>query len=280
MTGIWSQQNYDEMKKHCTPNVVANNIKDNDCTKMVPIDKWNIAEDASFFYFCPNETVNGFEFDWNTFPFEKIPKDQPIVCDMSSNIGTNNIPWDKVAIVFCGAQKNLGPAGCAVMIIREDCFGHPDPDCPMMCDWTTFENSPDTYYNTPCIWSMYVTGLNVSYMNQMGGLEHYIQLAEERSKLLWSFIDSSNGYYMSKITDKSYRSRINVIFRIQGGNKELEALFIEEAKKAGIVQIKGHTFNPGIRVSMYNAMPVQGVSYLCAFMRHFMQRYPASSAKM
>lgn len=159
----------------------------------------------------------------------------PVIGDMSSNIGTRDVPWDKFAMVFMGAQKNLGPAGCTVLVIREDMFGHADPDCPTLCDWTVFENSPDTYYNTPCIFSMYVTGLNVSYMNQMGGLELYTKLAEERSRLLWSFIDSSNGYYKSKLESKDFRSRINCIFRIQGGNTDLEKLFMDEATKAGIV---------------------------------------------
>jgi len=159
----------------------------------------------------------------------------PIICDMSSNIGTKPVRWDKLAMVYMGAQKNLGAAGCTVMIIREDLFGHAEPDCPILCDWTLHENSPDTYYNTPAIFPMYVTGLNMSYMNKMGGLEHYEKLANIRSKLLWNLVDSSNGFYKSKITDKAYRSRVNVIVRIQGGNKDLEKQFVKEAGAAGIV---------------------------------------------
>jgi phosphoserine aminotransferase len=105
------------------------------------------------------------------------------------------------------------------MVIREDLFGHAEKDCPILCDWALHEKSPDTYYNTPAIYPMYVTGMNVSYMNEMGGIHHYEDLASQRSKILWSFMDSSNGYYKSKIADKAYRSRINIIFRIQNGDK-------------------------------------------------------------
>jgi phosphoserine aminotransferase len=262
VTGLWSMQGYDEISKFCDINVVANNNTDNNCTKMVDPSQWKIDKDASFFYMCSNETVNGFEFDENTFPWHLIPNDMPIIGDMSSNIGTKPVRWDKYAMVFMGAQKNLGAAGCTIMIIRNDLFGHAEKDTPILCDWALHEKSPDTYYNTPAIYPMYVTGMNVSYMNEMGGLEVYEQMAKRRSDILWSFIDSTNGYYKSKITDKNYRSRINVIFRIQGGNKDLEEMFMSEASKAGIVQIRGHTFNPGIRVSMYNAMPVEGTIYL------------------
>jgi len=151
---------------------------------------------------CTNETVNGIEFDWDKIPFHRIPKDIPIVCDMSSNIGTNVIPWDKIGMVYAGAQKNLGTAGCTVMIIREDLFGHAEKDCPIIADWTTFEKSPDTYYNTPAVFPMYITGLNCSYMNQNGGLDHYIELANQRSAILWNYIDSTNGYFKSKLVDK------------------------------------------------------------------------------
>jgi phosphoserine aminotransferase len=166
------------------------------------------------------------------------------------------------------------------MIIHERLFGHADKDVPVLCDWKLHENSPDTYYNTPAIFPMYVTGLNLSYMNQMGGLEYYTQLAEQRSTMLWNYMDSTDGYYKSKITDKAYRSRVNVIFRIQGGNKEIEKTFVTLAKKAGITQIVAHGYNPGIRISMYNAMPVEGVAHLCNFMRTFKENFPVNSAKM
>lgn len=120
---------------------------------------------------------------------------------MSSNVGTNHIPWDKFAMIYMGAQKNLGTAGCTVMIIREDLFGNADKDIPILCDWTLHENSPDTYYNTPAIFPMYITMLNMKHMNA-NGLEHYIELAAIRSKLLWDCIKASNGYYKSKITDE------------------------------------------------------------------------------
>jgi len=173
ITGLWSCQNYDEIKKHCEVNVVANNVTDNDCTRMVPHSEWKVDPEGSFFCYCSNETVNGFEFDDKTFPWHLIPADMPIVCDMSSNIGTKPVPWDKLAMVYMGAQKNLGCAGTTVMVIREDMFGHAEPDCPILCDWTLHENSPDTYYNTPAIFPMYVTGLNVKLMNDNGGLERY-----------------------------------------------------------------------------------------------------------
>lgn len=217
-TGMWSNQNLAELEKFCNIVVVADNIKDNDCTKMVPVSEWKIDPEASFFHFCVNETVNGFEIDFETFPFHLIPKDIPIICDMSSNIATTHVPWDKVSMVYMGAQKNLGAAGCTVMVIREDLFGHADKDTPILCDWALHEKSPDTYYNTPAVFPMYITGLNCSYMNQMGGLEYYIKLSDQKGKLLWDALDNSNGFYRSKVVDKAYRSRINIIFRIKGGN--------------------------------------------------------------
>lgn len=137
-TGLWSGQNYSEITKFCDVVTVADNIKDNDCTRMIPVSQWKIDPEASFFHFCVNETVNGFEFDFDTFPFHLIPKDIPIVCDMSSNIGTVDIPWEKVGMVYAGAQKNLGASGCTIVIVREDLIGHADKDVPVLCDWKLF----------------------------------------------------------------------------------------------------------------------------------------------
>lgn len=269
VTGLWSNQNLDEISKFCTVNIVANNITDNDCTRMVDPSKWKIDPEGSFFHFCCNETVNGFEFDFDTFPWHLIPEGMPVIGDMSSNIATKPVPWEKFDMVYMGAQKNLGTAGCTVMVIKESLFGHADKDVPILCDWALHERSPDTYYNTPAIFPMYVTGINCAYMNQMGGVPYYSQLSHHKSSMLWSCIDSSNGFYKSKITDKAYRSRINVIFRIKGGDTKLEEIFVREAQKEGITQIVGHSFNPGIRISMYNAMPAAGVQHLVDFMRRF-----------
>jgi len=165
-TGMWTNQNIDEIKKHCKDiTIVTDAIDEHDCTKISDSSSWKIDPLASFFCMCTNETVNGIEFNWDTFPFHLIPKDIPIVADMSSNIGTNVIPWDKMGVVYAGAQKNLGTAGCTVVVVREDLLGYAEPDCPILCDWNKFENSPDTYYNTPAIFPMYITGLNCSYMN-------------------------------------------------------------------------------------------------------------------
>jgi phosphoserine aminotransferase len=176
-TGLWSCQAVDEMEKFANVHIVTDAVKDHDCTKVDDPSKWNINPYASFWCVCTNETVNGIEFDWDVFPFDKVPKDCPIICDMSSNIGTNVIPWEKLGMVYAGTQKNLGTAGCTVMIIRNDLFGNAEKDCPILCDWTLHEKSPDTYYNTPAIMPMYITGLNCAYMNQNGGLDRYIDLA-------------------------------------------------------------------------------------------------------
>lgn len=134
-TGMWSNQCSKELGKYCNTVLVADNIADNNCTRMVPYDKWKIDEQASFFNFCANETVDGFEIDFDNFPWHKIPKDMPVCADMSSNIGTNKIPWDKMGVVYAGAQKNLGTAGCTVVIVRKDLMGHKDADTPILCDW-------------------------------------------------------------------------------------------------------------------------------------------------
>ena len=125
----------------------------------------------------------------------------PACIDMSSNIGTTRIPWNNghVGVVYMGAQKNLGTAGCTVIIVREDLMGHAMPDTPILTDWATFEKSPDTYYNTPAVFPMYIPGLNCAYMNQKGGLEHYILECNQKGRMIWDFVESTNGYYRPKV---------------------------------------------------------------------------------
>jgi len=191
-----------------------------------------------------------------------------VVGDMSSCIGTEPINWNRYSVVYAGAQKNMGPTGVTIMIVKNSLLGNAQPNTPIMCDWTTFQNSPGTYYNTPPCWCIYMTGLNTSYMNQTGGLAHYDQLCDQRAYMIWEVIDKSNGFYNSG-TDKTFRSRVNVCFRIKDAVKDLEAKFIAEADARKMINTAGHPANPGIRISMYNAMPVEGVRALCAFMKEF-----------
>jgi phosphoserine aminotransferase len=200
----------------------------------------------------------------------------PVVCDMSSDIGSRKVEWKKYGVVYAGAQKNLGAAGVTVVIVREDLIGNQSKDTPFLLNWDLYDKSPNSYFNTPATYPIYVTGLNIAHMLQSGGLEHYEDLAEKRSSLLYEFIDTSNGFYSNPV-DERYRSKINVPIRIRPEAGEssdtytrLELKFIKEAEEKGFMQLKGHSKNPGIRVSMYNAMPLEGVQRLCAFMERFM----------
>jgi len=229
---------------------------------------WNIDPTASFMHVCVNETVHGFKISEDNFPWHLFPEDLVVVGDMSSCIGTEKINWNRYQVVYAGAQKNLGPVGCTVIIVKNSLLGKAEKDTPVMCDWKLFEDSPGHYYNTPPCWPIYVTGLNCSYLNQTGGVEHYNQLADQRSQLLYKTIDESGGFY-SNDTAREFRSRVNVVFRIQNGDADLEAKFIKQAEAKKMINLAGHPANPGIRVSMYNAMPVKGVECLCEFMKWF-----------
>jgi len=123
-------------------------------------DTWHIDTEASYFHFCSNETVNGFEFTQENFPWHKIPEDVAVVADMSSNIGSRPINWEKIDVVYAGAQKNMGPTGVTIVIAKKSLLNKQASDTPVMMDWTQFENSPGTYYNTPPVWCIYVMGLN------------------------------------------------------------------------------------------------------------------------
>jgi phosphoserine aminotransferase len=166
-----------------------------------------------------------------------------------------------------------------LVVVREDLIGQQAKDTPFLMDYELFDKSPDGYFNTPATYPVYVTGLNVAHMVKMGGLNHYIDLAERRSKLLYDCIDSSNGFYVNN-TDKSFRSKINVPFRIRADESEstetytrLENKFVTKAAKRGLLQLRGHKTNPGVRASLYNAMPYEGVVALVEYMAEFQKKY-------
>lgn len=182
-TGLWSNQCIQEARRHIpSANLIeVANSSSTSFTQLPDPKTWKIDPEASYFHLCVNETVNGFEIGEENFPWHLIPKDMVVIGDMSSNIGTRPINWDRYDVVYAGAQKNLGPSGCAITIVKESLLGKKQSDTPIMCDWEAFEKAPGGYYNTPPCWPIYVTALNISYMNQRGGTKHYDTLAEQRS---------------------------------------------------------------------------------------------------
>lgn len=250
----------------CEVNEVSNNKK-HGFNDIDDVSKWNIRKDATFFHFCDNETVHGFE--WNDFPWHVIPKGMIVVADMSSNFATRPVDWTKFDVVYLGAQKNIGPSGVCFVIVRKDLLKRkPRDDIIYTSNWSLFNSSPNGYFNTPSTYPIYMAGLNIKHMIKMGGIKKMEENCAIRSKMLYDLLDSSEGFYKNTI-NKRFRSRTNIIFRINN-SKELEQKFIKEAWDHGLVELGGHpAAGGGIRVSMYNAMPFEGCEKLCKFMKEF-----------
>ena len=273
-TGSWSESAINEAKKFCTTNEVATNIP-NKYAFISESRDWKIEHDASYFHFCDNETIQGFEF--HDFPFEAVPEGQIITCDMSSNFCSRSIDWSKYGVVYAGAQKNVGPAGVCISIIRRDLIGKFKNATPLLCDWDLFNKAANTFHNTPCCWSIYMCGLNIEHMIAKGGIPAMAELAAKRSGLLYDYIDNSDGYYSNAI-QKRWRSRMNIPFRVCC-DAALETKFVADAAAAGFMDLGGHRSVGGCRASCYNAMPVEGVEALVEFMKAFKEANPKPEAK-
>ena len=191
-----------------------------------------------------------------------------MVCDMSSNFCSKNIEWEKYDVIYAGAQKNVGPAGVCIVILKTALLSKKaKKDAPLVNDWQLFSKAANTFHNTPCCWSIYMAGLNIEYMLEQGGLPHYIDLAAKRSSMLYNYIDNSEGFYSNGVLPQ-YRSRMNIPFRVKS-DEELEKKFLAEAPKAGLIDLAGHRSVGGCRASLYNAMTIEGVEALIAFMQKF-----------
>lgn len=191
---------------------------------------------------------------------------------MSSNFASRPVDWSKYGVVYAGAQKNVGPAGVCIAVIRKDLIGKFKYNGPLLCDWDSFNKAANTFHNTPCCWSIYVCGLNIDYMLKQGGLPAMQELANKRSSMLYDYIDNSDGYYSNAI-QKRWRSRMNIPFRVCK-DADLEAKFVKDAAAAGFLDLAGHRSVGGCRASIYNAMPIEGVQALIDFMKHFKEANP------
>jgi phosphoserine aminotransferase len=257
-TGEWSKKAIKEAKKYCTVNVAASS-EDGNFSYAPTQDKWTLNKDAAYVHYTPNETIGGVEFNW-------VPDTAgvPLVADMSSNILSRQIDVSKFALIYAGAQKNIGPAGLTIVIVRDDLIGQTLPATASMMDYKIHADN-DSMYNTPPTYAIYIAGLVFKLLKRQGGLAEMEKVNVAKANLIYDYLDST-GFYNCP-TAKDNRSRMNIPFTLK--DAALDEEFLKQAKARGMVQLKGHRSVGGMRASIYNAMPVEGVKTLVAFMKDF-----------
>ena len=228
-----------------------------------PVERWHLSPDASYVHLCSNETIGGLEFGF-TPDTGKVP----LVADMSSNILSRPIDVSRYGLIYCGAQKNIGPAGLTIVIVREDLLGHAKPALTGVLDYTA-QAAHDSMINTPPTFAIYIAGLVFKWLKRQGGVAGIEARNIEKAKLLYDCIDSS-ALYRNRVA-KADRSRMNIPFQL--ADPALDAAFLQGAEAAGMQQLKGHRSVGGMRASIYNAMPVSGVETLLAYMREFERQH-------
>ncbi len=258
VTGNFSNLAYKEAKKYGEISVAASS-EDKNHTYIPTQDQLKLDPQASYFYYCANNTIYGTE--WQYVP---DTGDVPIVCDMSSDILSRPVDVSKYGIIFAGAQKNMAPAGLTVVIIKEELAGHELPYTPLMLNYKTMIDK-DSMYNTPPCWCIYMLGLVLDWLEEQGGLKGMEAIKHSKAQLLYDVLDSSRLFTCP--AEKGSRSDMNVTFR--SVSEELDAKFVAEATAAGFTNLKGHRNVGGMRASIYNAMPVEGVEKLAEFIKAF-----------
>ncbi len=261
-TGSWSGKSIKEAKKYCNVNVAASSAESGFAS--IPArNTWRLSQDAAYVHVCTNETIDGVEYQFVP-DVAADTNDAPLVADMSSHILSRVIDVSKYGVIYGGAQKNIGPAGLTIVIVREDLLGHALPCCPSAFDWKTVADN-DSMYNTPPTYAIYIAGLVFQWLKRQGGLAVMEQRNIEKAALLYDYLDSTD-FYSNKIA-LDCRSRMNIPFFLR--DEALNDAFLAGAKEHGLLQLKGHKSVGGMRASIYNAMPIEGVQALLAFMQGF-----------
>ncbi|MBE7045361.1 MAG: 3-phosphoserine/phosphohydroxythreonine transaminase [Ruminococcaceae bacterium] len=258
ITGQWAKKAAQEAERYITVNKIASSA-DKTFSYIPKPDKSEYSKDADYFYICMNNTIYGTKFN-------QLPDtgDIPLVADISSMVMSEEIDVSKFGLLFAGAQKNLGPAGVTLVIVREDLIGNAMEQTPVMFDYQIHADN-GSMYNTPPTYGIYVLKLVLEWIKEKGGVAAIQKINEQKAKILYDFLDSSKLFKGTVVPED--RSLMNVPFVT--GNEELDAKFVKEAKEAGFVNLKGHRSVGGMRASIYNAMPVEGVEKLVAFMKKF-----------
>jgi len=261
-TGAWSKKAIAEARRFCDVNVAATTEDSKFMTTPTQADL-SLNSDAAYMHFTPNETIGGVEF-----PYLPETGDVPIVADMSSTILSRPIDVSKYGVIYAGAQKNIGPAGLTVAIVRDDLIGNAMDGTPAMFDYKNYADN-DSMYNTPPTYSWYLAGLVFDWLKTNGGITAMAEVNERKAAALYAAIDAS-PFYANPVEVQS-RSWMNVPFTL--ADSELDSVFLAEAKENGLVTLKGHRSVGGMRASIYNAMPEEGVNSLISFMADFEKRY-------
>ncbi len=261
-TGAWSKKAIAEGQRFCEVNIAASSANNNFSSAPAQ-DDLTLNNDAAYVHYTPNETIGGVEFSY-------VPEtgDVPLVADMSSTIISRPIDVSKYGVIYAGSQKNIGPAGLAVVIVRDDLIGHAKKSVPAMFNYQTHADA-DSMYNTPPTYTWYFAGLVFAWIKRNGGLQAMGEVNRRKAEKLYGAIDGSAFY--SNPVEKNSRSWMNVPFIL--ANAELDGLFLSEAKAAGLTTLKGHRSVGGMRASIYNAMPEAGVDALVTFMADFETRH-------
>lgn len=273
ITGSWSLKAAKEAEKYLKVNKVIPMPSSKRYTTIPDDASWQLSKDAAYFYYCSNETIDGVEFR----KIPEVPKHVPLVGDISSNAFSEPIDIGKHGLLFAGAQKNLGTAGVTISIVRDDLIGHADRSCPSILDYGTLQQS-NSVYNTPPVFSIYVTNLVIEWIRDLGGLEEMKKRNDRKAELIYNVIDKHADFYRCPV-DKHCRSRMNIPFRIGGnvasdGDANLEKMFLEEAEKnRNMVSLKGYRTLGGVRVSLYNAITIEEATILADFMEEFCDRH-------
>jgi phosphoserine aminotransferase len=261
-TGQWSVKSIKEARKYCNVNVAASS-EETKFTSIPPRDSWRLTPGAAYVHICTNETIGGVEYH-----FVPDVGNAPLVADMSSDILSRVIDVSKYGVIYGGAQKNIGPAGLTLAIVREDLLGHALSICPSAFDWDVVANN-DSMYNTPPTYAIYIAGLVFQWLKRRGGVAAIEQQNIAKAALLYDYLDKTDFY--SNPVAKDARSRMNVPFVLH--DEALNDAFLAGAKERGLLQLKGHKSVGGMRASIYNAMPVEGVRALVEYLKEFEKKH-------
>ncbi len=262
VTGSWSQKSYAEAGKYGATRLVASNAADGH-TSVPPAAGWQIDADASYLHLCTNETIHGVEI--HELPdLRALGSDAPLVIDFSSHVASRPVDWSRVALAFAGAQKNLGPAGLTLVVVREDLLGRALAICPSAFNYRAIADN-QSMFNTPPTYAIYIAGLVFQWLKREGGMAVIEARSKAKAALLYDAIDHSQLYFNP--VAHGCRSRMNVPFFLR--KEELNDLFLSGARERGLLQLKGHKSVGGMRASLYNAMPIEGVQALVDYLRDF-----------